>query len=68
MVKIIVQVLSQVVFNQLAVGIPTAYLSFSLMKWRGIPPLRELPTFHWVLAEMAFLILIEEIGFYYSHR
>jgi hypothetical protein len=39
-----------------------------MMKWRGSPPLRELPTFHWVLAEMAVHILMEEIGFYYSHR
>ncbi|XP_059486206.1 fatty acid hydroxylase domain-containing protein 2-like isoform X1 [Neocloeon triangulifer] len=64
----LLKVLSQVLFNQLAVGIPTAYFSFALMEWRGYPPLRELPTFHWVLAEMAFLILIEEFGFYYSHR
>lgn len=38
------------------------------MQWRGSPPLRELPTFHWVLAEMAVHILLEEAGFYYSHR
>jgi methylsterol monooxygenase len=38
------------------------------MKWRGFPPVRELPTFHWVLIEMAILVLIEEIVFYYSHR
>jgi methylsterol monooxygenase len=38
------------------------------MKWRGFPPLRDLPTFHWVLVEMAVHILMEEIGFYYSHR
>ncbi|KAF4523699.1 hypothetical protein B566_EDAN011563 [Ephemera danica] len=64
----LLKVLGQVLFNQVAVGVPTAYLSFMLMEWRGFPPLRNLPTFHWVLAEMAFLILIEEIGFYYAHR
>lgn len=38
------------------------------MLWRGYPSFRELPTFHWVLFELAVLILIEEAGFYYSHR
>lgn len=38
------------------------------MVWRGFPPLRELPTFHWVLYELAVHILVEEAGFYYSHR
>jgi methylsterol monooxygenase len=62
------QVIGWVLFNQVIVGFPVAYLSYLMMKWRGSPPLRELPTFHWVLAEMAVHILMEEIGFYYSHR
>lgn len=57
-----------VLFNQIVVTIPFTYLSYQLMKWRGFPPLRDLPTFHWVLVEMAVHILMEEIGFYYSHR
>ena len=57
-----------VLFNQIVVTIPFTYLSYQLMNWRGFPPLRDLPTFHWVLAEMAVHILMEEIGFYYSHR
>lgn len=62
------QVIFCVVFNQLVVGLPVAYLSYHLMMWRGSQPLRELPTFHWVLAELALFIIIEEISFYYSHR
>lgn len=62
------QVIGWVVFNQAVVGLPVAYVSYLMMKWRGSPPLRELPTFHWVLAEMVVHILMEEIGFYYSHR
>jgi methylsterol monooxygenase len=61
-------VIGWVLFNQTVIGIPIYYLSYILMKWRGCPPLRELPTFHWVLVEMAVHILMEEIGFYYSHR
>lgn len=63
-----IQVIICVIFNQIVVGLPTAYLMSKLMIWRGTPPFRELPTFHWVLAEMAFHILMEEVGFYYSHR
>ncbi|XP_054266575.1 fatty acid hydroxylase domain-containing protein 2-like isoform X1 [Macrosteles quadrilineatus] len=66
--KKLIKVICQVLFNQLVVGLPVAYLSYYLMMWRGGPPLRELPTFHWVLAELALFIIIEEISFYYSHR
>jgi methylsterol monooxygenase len=38
------------------------------MKWRGFPPLRELPNFYRLLIEVVALALIEEILFYYSHR
>jgi methylsterol monooxygenase len=62
------QVIGWVLFNQFVVGIPILCVGYQLMKWRGSPPLRELPTFHWVLVEMAVHILMEEIGFYYSHR
>ncbi|XP_047111439.1 fatty acid hydroxylase domain-containing protein 2 isoform X1 [Schistocerca piceifrons] len=66
--KRLMKVIGWVVFNQVVVGLPTAFLSYLLMQWRGFPSLRELPTFHWVLAEMAVHILMEEVGFYYSHR
>ena len=66
--KELCKVIAQVLFNQLVVGLPLAYASYHLMEWRGYPSVRELPTFHWVLAEIAIHILFEEIGFYYSHR
>ena len=62
------KVIAQVLFNQIVVGFPIMYLGYYFMEWRGYPPVRELPTFHWVLAEIAIHILCEEIGFYYSHR
>ncbi|KYN40183.1 Uncharacterized protein C5orf4 like protein [Trachymyrmex septentrionalis] len=62
------KVIAQVLFNQIVVGLPIMYLGYYFMEWRGYPPVRELPTFHWVLAEIAIHILCEEIGFYYSHR
>ena len=66
--KALMKVIAQVLFNQIVVGLPVVYCSYHLMLWRGFPPVRELPTFHWVLAEIAIHILFEEIGFYYSHR
>ncbi|XP_046394002.1 fatty acid hydroxylase domain-containing protein 2 isoform X2 [Ischnura elegans] len=66
--KRLMKVIANVLFNQIIVGLPFAYISLYLLKWRGLQPIRELPTFHWVLFEMAILILVEEIGFYYSHR
>ncbi|XP_071857580.1 fatty acid hydroxylase domain-containing protein 2 isoform X3 [Bombus fervidus] len=62
------KVIAQVLFNQIIVGVPLACVSYQFMEWRGYPPVRELPTFHWVLVEIAIHILCEEIGFYYSHR
>jgi methylsterol monooxygenase len=38
------------------------------MKWRGLPQLRGLPNFYWVLIEMTVFAVMEEILFYYSHR
>lgn len=55
-------------FNQTVVGFPFAYISYQLMKFRGIADIKELPTFHSVLFELAVFLLVEEIGFYYSHR
>lgn len=62
------QVVGQVLLNYFAVTVPFLYLSYPLMKWRGLSPLRELPNFYWVLTEMAVFALTLEISFYYSHR
>lgn len=66
--KKLIKVILSVIFNQIFVGIPFAILSFYAMKLRGMPDVRELPTFHWVLFEIGICILVEEFGFYYSHR
>ena len=64
----LIKVICSVLFNQIFVGIPFAIFSFYAMKLRGMPDVRELPTFHWVLFEIGICILVEEFGFYYSHR
>ncbi|KAF5280501.1 hypothetical protein FQA39_LY18046 [Lamprigera yunnana] len=64
----LMKVIGCVILNQTLISLPVSYVSFWLMDWRGYPSFRELPTFHWVLYELAIHILLEEIGFYYSHR
>ncbi|KAJ8348008.1 hypothetical protein SKAU_G00265970 [Synaphobranchus kaupii] len=54
--------------NQLFLSMPMVCLTYLVMKWRGDPCSVELPTFHWVLLEIAVCGLLEEILFYYSHR
>jgi fatty acid hydroxylase domain-containing protein 2 len=66
--KKLTNVVLSVLFNQIFVGIPFAIFSYYLLKFRGIPNVRELPTFHWVLIELGICIIVEEFGFYYSHR
>ncbi|XP_035788386.1 fatty acid hydroxylase domain-containing protein 2-like [Anopheles albimanus] len=64
----LLRVIGTVLLNQTVVGVPMAYCMYRAMCVRGLRELRELPTFHWVLAELSFCIFVEEIGFYYAHR
>ncbi|XP_063303915.1 fatty acid hydroxylase domain-containing protein 2-like [Pelobates fuscus] len=57
-----------VLLNQLLISFPMVLLMYPFMKSRGNPCGTELPTFHWVLLELAVFVLVEEILFYYSHR
>ncbi|XP_056301708.1 fatty acid hydroxylase domain-containing protein 2 [Danio aesculapii] len=57
-----------VLFNQVCLSGPVVALTFQLMRLRGDPCGPELPTFHWVLLELALCGLMEEILFYYTHR
>lgn len=58
----------KVLFNQVFLSGPLVVLTYMVMNWRGKPCAPELPTFHWVLLELAFCGLMEEILFYYTHR
>jgi methylsterol monooxygenase len=58
----------QVVFNQIFVGIPLTFVMYYLMQHRGLADIRELPTFNRIVLDFAAFLLIEELGFYYSHR
>ncbi|KAL4660020.1 fatty acid hydroxylase domain-containing protein 2 [Arapaima gigas] len=62
------QAARKVLANQVFLSIPMLVVTYEVMRWRGNPCNPELPTFHWVLLELAICGLLEEIFFYYSHR
>jgi fatty acid hydroxylase domain-containing protein 2 len=64
----LIKVILDVIFNQMFVGIPFTIAAYYASTWRGIPDVRKLPNFQTVLIDIAICILVEEFGFYYSHR
>lgn len=62
------RVVRQVLFNQLVIGLPFALAAHALLEWRGYDRSPLLPSFPWVLFELAVCVLIEEAAFYYCHR
>lgn len=61
-------VIHQVVFNQIIVGGLFTHVSYYLLKWRSYPNITHLPSLPRFAFDIVLFILIEEIGFYYSHR
>lgn len=66
--KICAQVIKQVIVNQTVITIPTLYVIYKLIEMRGIYSYRELPTLKNVAIELGIHTLLQEVGFYYSHR
>lgn len=60
--------LRRVLFNEFVLGIPFSVCIYYFMSLRGCEIGGELPTFTWVTLEITVHILVEEVGFYYSHR
>lgn len=58
-----------ILFNQFFIGVPLALFSYFTKKLKGFPEnFREVPSFEKVLLDIFVCILVDEIGFYYSHR
>ncbi|XP_069131477.1 fatty acid hydroxylase domain-containing protein 2-like [Argopecten irradians] len=66
--KKLLKAVNQVLFNQIIVGIPFSYTFTHLMIWRGCQFHGGLPSFTWVIFELIIFSLVEEVGFYYTHR
>jgi fatty acid hydroxylase domain-containing protein 2 len=62
------QVIKQVLFNQIFIGLPLAMNGFKTFKARGIQDIRTLPSLHWMIIEISVSFLLREFTFYYSHR
>lgn len=62
------RVIRQVVFNQIFTGIPMLLALYYVIEPQTVAGIRELPTFPTVAWQLAVCIVIEEFGFYYSHR
>ncbi|XP_031354175.1 fatty acid hydroxylase domain-containing protein 2-like isoform X2 [Photinus pyralis] len=65
--KRVLKLLGMVLIN-LILTLPVVRCMSSLIQWRTYPAFRELPSFPWMLFEMVIFIVVEEIGFYYTHR
>ncbi|GFT25687.1 fatty acid hydroxylase domain-containing protein 2 [Nephila pilipes] len=61
------KVAKQVLINQI-ISIPFYMIGYYLMVFRGFDNAKILPSFKRVLSELIFCVLMEEVGFYYSHR
>ncbi|XP_048589247.1 fatty acid hydroxylase domain-containing protein 2 isoform X2 [Nematostella vectensis] len=66
--KKLIRAIKVVLFNQLVVGVGLTAALIPVYRWRGCSIDENLPSFHWVLFEIACFTLVEEFGFYYSHR
>ncbi|KJH39763.1 fatty acid hydroxylase family protein [Dictyocaulus viviparus] len=60
--------LKLVLFNQFVTGVVTAALFHIPMKMAGVSFEKKLPNVSTVLLQLLFCIIVEEIGFYYTHR
>lgn len=57
-----------VLFNGFVVAFPMTLLGIYTMKLRGCAFSGDLPTFTRVVVDIIMFSLVEEFGFYYSHR
>lgn len=61
------RLMKTVAFNGLFISPIVLLTNFHCLQCRGYQDVRFLPEFHRVLLEFVFFLVIEEIGFFYSH-
>ncbi|CRL03991.1 CLUMA_CG017110, isoform A [Clunio marinus] len=67
--KTLFDAIKVILFNQIFVGIPLAYFGYYVKRRKGFPEnFRDVPGFERVVLDLIVCILVDEIGFYYSHR
>lgn len=67
--KALIDAVKTILFNQLIVGVVVASVGYYIKKLKGFNEnFREVPSFGRVFLDLVVCILVDEIGFYYSHR
>ncbi|KAG5683682.1 hypothetical protein PVAND_012948 [Polypedilum vanderplanki] len=67
--NLLMKVAKVVLFNQLFISVPLSYIGYLLKKSKGLnESLKDVPSFDRVIVDLAICIIVDEIGFYYSHR
>ncbi|KAL7028095.1 hypothetical protein ACKWTF_005719 [Chironomus riparius] len=67
--KLMMRVVRGVLFNQIFISIPLSYLGYYIKKSRGIQEsIFDVPDFGRVIYDLIICIMVDEIGFYYTHR
>lgn len=56
-----------VLFNHTIMGMSCYIVMFQILKFWGLPNIRELPPLSTLLRDIFVAVIFEEIGFYYSH-
>lgn len=54
--------------NYIVIGLPFSIVHYYLQRWRGCDVTLTLPSLTMLITHIALCILIEEVGFYYTHR
>lgn len=66
--QICFQVILQIIFNHIFVVFPVAQVGYLILKYRGVPSLREVPSIQRVILDFVISELFWEIAYYYFHR
>lgn len=67
--KTLIAAVKVIIFNQTVIAIPLTVFAYYLKRLKGFPEdFREVPSFPKVVFDLFVCILVDEIGFYYSHR
>lgn len=67
--KDLMKIIRVILINQIFISVPLSYIGYMIKQSRGIKTsLLDVPNFYTVVYQLAICILIDEIGFYYSHR
>ena len=60
--------LKSVFLNTVVINLLCSVVMFEILKLRGLSSIRELPSIPKIIIDILLCLLLEEVGFYYTHR